>query len=405
MSVTVTVTYTGTNGNALRFAQEMQSSGMVSAIRAEEGNEGYSYFTSMDDPETVMLLAQWKDDAAVQAHRQTPMAAEIALLKTKYALTTTARWLPGAPKRRRLALSEREEYLPVSGIPTGAATDSITPGCLVLEGGGFRGLYTSGALDALMVHGINLQTVIGVSAGALNGANYVSGQIGRSARANLGYRHDHNYIGVRAARKSHALIRLDFLLHDFNAIEPMDMERLASPDRRFVAVVTDCNSGKTLYKERTNTADILTAIKASASLPLVTPSVAVDGVPCLDGGCSNKIPYTWALDEGYSKIVVIKTRGRGFRKEIKEKALINRMYRKNPALVESLNAVDALYNRQCDALEELEKSGRMFVLTPSEHVAVSRIEGNLEKLTHLYWLGYRDMEAALPELKAYLGIL
>lgn len=405
MSVTVTVTYTGTNGNARRFAEEMQSSGMVSAIRAEEGNEGYGYYASLDDPETVILLARWKDSEAVQLHKMTAMAAEIALLKTQYALTTSAQWMPEEPRKRRIPLGDKPEYLSVSGIPTGTATDVITPGCLVLEGGGFRGLYTSGALDALMVHGINLQTVLGVSAGALNGANYVSGQIGRSARANLGYRHDKNYIGVRAARKSHALIRLDFLLRDFNAIEPFDMERFCSPDRRFVAEVTDCETGKPLFKERTNTSDILTAMKASASLPVVTPAVEVDGVPCLDGGCANKIPYTWALDEGYSKIVVIKTRSKGYRKEIKENPLVNRMYRKNPQFLESMSAVEALYNLQCDALEELEKSGRLFVLTPSEPVAVGRIEGNLEKLTHLYWLGYRDMEARLSDLKAYLGIL
>lgn len=404
MSVTVTVFYTGTNGNALRFADEMRSSGMAAAIRAEEGNEGYCYFSSLDDPQTVMLLARWRDKEAVEAHARTPMAAEIRRLKDRYALRIKTQWLPEEGRSRyRLPIApDKPEYLAVSGIPTGSASDTVTEGCLVLEGGGFRGLYTTGALDALMVHGVNLQTVIGVSAGALNGMNYVSGQIGRSARANLGYRHDRNYIGVSATRKSHALIRLDFLLRDFNAIEALDMERFRSHRRRYVAVATDCLTGQPRYFDR-DECSILDAVKASASLPIITPMVEVDGVPCLDGGCSCKIPYQWALDQGFEKIVTIKTQAKGYRKEHKDNPLVSRMYRKNPELLEAMAQVDDLYNRQCDELEALEASGRMFVLTPSEPIEVGRMEGNVEKLAHLYWLGYRDMEARLPELMAYLG--
>lgn len=123
----------------------------------------------------------------------------------------------------------QEIYSKLGSIPTGYAPDRIVEGCLVLEGGAFRGMYTQGALDAWMQRGLNFQCTLGVSAGALAGVSYVSGQIGRSARANLGHRHDKAYIGTDALRKSKSLIRLDFLLNDYNAIEPLDETRFHDP--------------------------------------------------------------------------------------------------------------------------------------------------------------------------------
>ena len=204
-------------------------------------------------------------------------------------------------------------YSKLGSIPTGLAQAGLIEGCLVLEGGAFRGMYTQGALDAWMQRGVNFSCTLGVSAGALGGVSYVSGQIGRSARANLGHRHDKAYIGTRALRKSKSLIRLDFLLSDYNEIEPLDTQRFNDPRRRFLAEATDCRTGESVFWER-GQCDIFAAVKASASMPFVTPMVDVNGVPCLDGGCSCGIPFDWALGQGYDKIVVIRTRHRSYRK-------------------------------------------------------------------------------------------
>lgn len=294
--------------------------------------------------------------------------------------------------------------LNLESLPTGLAPDTVTPGCMVLEGGGFRGLYTSGALDCLMEHGINLSCVLGVSAGALNGVNYVSGQIGRSARANLGFRHDKNYIGMPALRKSRSLIRLDFLIYDLEELLPLDKARFADPRRRFVAVTADIETGQAEYMDRDTCPDIMQAVKASATLPGVGPAVEVGGRFYLDGGCVTKLPYAWAVEQGFEKIVMIKTQAPDYRKKIKQKPVVERLFRKNPEFLESLRNVDTLYNRQCDELAELAEKGRIFLLQPEEPVDISRIEGNIEKLTCLYWRGYRETEKRLPELKAYLGI-
>lgn len=119
-------------------------------------------------------------------------------------------------------------------LPKGLASEQLTEGCVVLEGGAFRGLYTSGVLDALMEAGINLSCTVGVSAGALNGMNYVSGQIGRSGRLNLTYRHDSRYVGLKAIRKNRGVIGFDFILKNVNKEDPLNEERFFRPDRRFI---------------------------------------------------------------------------------------------------------------------------------------------------------------------------
>ena len=98
MSLTVNIYYTGTNGNARKFAEEMTSSGLVEAIRAEEGNEKYAYYFPAEDPETVLLIDRWRDQAALDIHHKTPMMAQIAALRKKYNLKMRVERYVDAPK-------------------------------------------------------------------------------------------------------------------------------------------------------------------------------------------------------------------------------------------------------------------------------------------------------------------
>ena len=296
----------------------------------------------------------------------------------------------------------RKPYSRINDIRSGTASDVITKGCLVLEGGAFRGLYSQGAMDALMENDINFECIIGVSAGALGGMNYASGQIGRSARVNLGYRFDSDYIGLKSLLHAHSPIRLDFCLYDYQEIEPFDKERFYSPDRRFVAVATNCKTGEAEFFEKGKCRDIFRAVKASASMPYISQMVNVDGKQCLDGGCSCKIPYKWAMDEGYQKIVVIRTREKDFRKEVKEHHSVLDPYRKFPEFYKKLISSDEEYNKTCIEMEELEKEGKLFVLYPSTKVTVSRVDKDIEKLGALYWQGYNDCLDRMDELKKYL---
>ena len=328
----------------------------------------------------------------------------------------------------------------LADIPRGQAPEGLVAGCLVVEGGAFRGLHTQGFLDVMMENGLNLSCVIGVSAGALAGANYVSGQIGRSARVNLGYRHDSRYIGARSLLHSHSILDVGFLTEDRGVLEPLDRARFDRPEQRYVAVATNCETGEAVYFEKGKCSDILLAVRASATMPFLSPVVMIDGVPYLDGGCSCPIPYEWALDQGFEKIVVLRTRDAAFRSVARlrrradalaeglarrrfpgsdrvyraypafaeglvrrEETAVNRIYRNYPALAEAYMASYNRYNEQCDRLEALHAQGRLLHLCPSRPIQVGIIEGDVGKLRDLYFQGREDGETFLPTLRAYLG--
>ena len=144
-------------------------------------------------------------------------------------------------------------------------------------------------------------------------------------------------------------------------------------------------------------------VRASATMPFISPAVMLDGVPHLDGGCACKIPYEWAIDQGFEKIVVIKTREVAFRKPAEVNKAALRAYQKHPAFAERLANSNLDYNRQCDEIERLHAEGRILRIAPSVPVTVSRLESDMEKLGDLYWLGCADCLDALDELRLYLG--
>lgn len=295
----------------------------------------------------------------------------------------------------------------IDSVKLSSAPDTIVPGCMVLEGGSFRGCYTSGVLDVLMENGINLQTTIGTSAGALNGYNYVAGEIGRAAKINLGYRHDRRYMGPRTLARNRGVVGFDFLLNEVEEEIPFNRERFEDPNRRFLVTVTNCETGQVRYCEKGITPDFQKAVQASASMPFVSDMVEVDGVPCLDGGCAVKIPYRWALDNGFEKILVVRTRPREYRRPQETKAfteLTERIYRNYPHLVTLLDNQSEQYNGACRELEQLQEQGKLLMLCPSGSISVSAIEGDMERLGALYLLGRADAKLMLPQIRAYFGL-
>ena len=298
-------------------------------------------------------------------------------------------------------------YSRLSELPRGRAEGPVTPGCLVLEGGALRGTYSVGVMDALMEAGINLQATVGVSAGALNGISYVSGQIGRSARSPLTYRHDQRYFGLRAFFRNKSPFGFDFMFGELTyKLDPLDIARFMDPARRFVCVATNCRTGQPEFFEKGDSLEeIFLATRASSTMPYISEMVDIKGQPYLDGGCSLKIPHRWALEQGYEKIVVIKTYPDGFRRDEKRGSLMASMVygRRWPQLAAALARSNADYNRACDELDQLAASGRAFVIAPSTNMHIGRMEKDLEKLGSWYWLGYKDGKARLGELEKYLA--
>lgn len=298
-----------------------------------------------------------------------------------------------------------EVYEKVDELPQGQADlRYLQHGCMVLEGGAWRGIYTQGVLDALMENDINLDCTIGVSAGAMSGLAYVSGQIGFSGRMNLTYRNDQNYCGIGALKKDHGITGFTYAfteLFDKGGFARQDF--LNSP-RRFVAVATDIETGKPVFFEKGKCPDIFKAVQASATVPYVSEPVEMEGRKYLDGGLGVKVPYEWALKEGYEKIVVIRTRDRDYRKPVKKPSGINHMYRKEPQAMEDLIEEAPRYNISLDRLDMLEKKKRLYVIAPSKPITIRRFEDDMNKLGDLYWQGYEDGKNEIRGLKAYLGI-
>lgn len=278
---------------------------------------------------------------------------------------------------------------------------------LVLEGGAMRSLFTSGVLDILMENDLEFAYVIGVSAGALTGVNYISHDVGRTARINIGFADDSRFVGMGNLLKKRSLFNFDFLFGRLNQqIIPMDFERFYHSPQRFVAVSTDCATGNPIYHELGKTEDMMAAVRASSSMPYLAPMVHVDGMDCLDGGVSDAIPVERALEEGYGKTVLVLTRDATFRASETGSLrgfAIEKTYRAYPEFAHKLRTMSARYNQTLDRIAALEQEGRVFVIRPAAPVTVGRAERNPEKLQALYNEGRRVAESRLGALRDYLG--
>ena len=182
---------------------------------------------------------------------------------------------------------------------------------------------------------------------------------------------------------------------------PLDKKRFRRPERVFAVGLTNMQTGQICYLEK-GKCNMSAAIRASATVPFVSRPVVIGGVPYLDGGCSEKIPFSWAMQRGEKKIVVVKTRERAFRRKEEPDKLSGIVYRGYPKFVEAYQSANRRFNELNDRLEAMEKDGEVFVIAPSKPVEVTRFESDVEKLGELYWLGYHDMEAHLEDLRSYL---
>lgn len=278
---------------------------------------------------------------------------------------------------------------------------------LVSEGGAFRGLYAGGVMDSLLKNRLYFETTVGVSAGALCGANYVSRQYRRTLTLNRIYRKDPRYVGKDAIKNSSALIDVGFIFSEEVSKKcPLDEAQLYGGGQEFYMVATDCKTGRPAYFSHREV-DIRDGLRATTSLPFMAPVVPIGDSVYLDGGLSDYNPALWAL-ERYDKVVVICSRPLSYVKDPVsrgERIASSVKYREYPNLINAIFHQDDLYNRTRRVLRQLEAEGRIFVLQPSDPaLSISRLEGNLERMTAWYLLGERDTDTRIAELKAYLGV-
>lgn len=291
----------------------------------------------------------------------------------------------------------------------GRCDEIVINAALVLEGGSLRCLYTAGVLDFFMEQGIEFSCVIGVSAGALTAANYITNQIRRTAKINIMHSGDSDYYGFKQLFLKKSAFNFDYLFNSpINQLYPYDMDKFANNNQKFFIATTDCMTGQIKYfKAGKNYNEMTEFLRASGSLPLLSPMVQIRGGYYLDGGIVAPIGIEKAFEENYEKVVVVLTRNASFVKEPKSlpiQVLYAFCYGKYPALMSALKEMPETYNNIRKKVNEMEKENKIFLIQPQSVPKMGSVEKDVRKLVQLYLQGLDDAEKSMKDMKIYLGL-
>lgn len=276
---------------------------------------------------------------------------------------------------------------------------------LILEGGAMRGMFTAGVLDVLMENNIEFDSVVGVSAGATFGCNYKSKQIGRTIRYNKRFCRDKRYCSLKSLLTTGDLYGAKFCYHTLpDELDIFDRKTFMENPVEFYVVCTDVSTGKPVYKkiEKCDYND-LEWMRGSASMPLASRIVEVDGYKLLDGGISDSIPISFFEEKGYEKNVLILTQPIDFTKQKNPLTFLMKIFlRKYPMVVKAMEERHTSYNKTLEYIRKKEEKGTLFVIRPNEKIAAKRIEHDPDKLDKAYQQGRNKANEVLNDLKRYL---
>ena len=277
---------------------------------------------------------------------------------------------------------------------------------LIMEGGAMRGMFTAGVIDVMMEHGIVLDGAIGVSAGAAFGCNYKSGQIGRVIRYNTRFAPDKRYGGFRVLLKTGDYYSKEFCYDEVpNKYDPFDYDAFQKNPMEFYVVCTDVDTGKAEYHKYEGRHDHgLEWIRASASMPLVSRMVEIDGRKFLDGAMADSIPVRFFESIGYDRNVVILTQPLGFQKK-KDRLLplMKLWYRKYPRLLEAIMTRDRQYNESLQYICRREAEGKLLVIRPPQKLPIERTEKDPAVLRQVYEMGRKEAEANITKIRDFFS--
>lgn len=276
---------------------------------------------------------------------------------------------------------------------------------LVLEGGALRGLFTAGILDVLMENGVRFDGLVGVSAGAAFGCNYKSGQPGRVIRYNKRFAHEWRFCSWRSWLKTGDLYGGRFCYHTMP--EELDVFDTATFDQNpmeFYAVCTDVETGRAVYQKLSRCSyDTYEYIRASASMPMVSRIVEVEGRKLLDGGVADSIPLRFFQEQGYERNLVILTQPADYQKRHNRLMPLMRLaLRGYPQMIHALDTRHQMYNEQLQYVMEEEKKGNTFVIRPPEKIMIGYVSHDEEEMQGVYQIGRRVGEKRLREIVEFL---
>lgn len=278
--------------------------------------------------------------------------------------------------------------------------------CFVLEGGALRGIYTSAVMDYLYEKKVPMDSVIGVSAGALFGVNYLADQPGRVLRYNLKYCHDKRYISIRSLILTGNLINKNFAYYKVcKELDPFDEETFEKNNKDFYLVKTNVETGEPEYVKITKPLEQMEELRATSAMPFFSRIIKIDGKKYLDGAVGDSIPVKKAMEMGYDRIVVILTQPYDFKKsEMADKYIkkAKRKYKKYPKFLDKFLNRPKDYNKLLEDIKKLEKEKKIFVIRPSESVEIDPIKKTEDDLNRIYNVGKKDAKACYKDLIKYL---
>jgi len=268
-----------------------------------------------------------------------------------------------------------------------------------------RGLFTAGVLDVFMEHGLAFDGLVGVSAGACFGCNYKSRQAGRVIRYNKRFARDPRYCSWWSLLSTGDIFGGDFCYRELPCeLDPFDSAAFAANPMEFHVSVTDCSTGKAAYRRLDVADDAAFAwIRASASMPLVSQAVVLDGHRYLDGGLSDGIPLRYFEGQGFARNIVITTRPRGYRKRFSKRLLLLRpLLWRMPAIYRALATRHVWYNATLDYIDSRVKDGAALLIAPKEPLPIARLCHEPERMQCVYEIGRAAGESRLEDVRTFL---
>jgi len=287
-----------------------------------------------------------------------------------------------------------------SSCPCSRCGGTYMPG-IILEGGSLRGIFSAGAMDALLEEDIMFPYCIGVSAGISNAVSYLSRQPGRNLDVLLKYRNDNRYISRRNYLRCRSLFGLDFVFDEIpNRLVPFDWDTFRKYEGRVYAGVTNARTGEAEYLDCREMDSKCRILRATCALPLAFPAIELNGQEYFDGGLADSIPIRKAIADGNEANLVVLTQPAGFRKEYSaEYDVFIRFFRqKYPKMVDVLKTRHIRYNDALDICSQLEAEGKAVILRPE--YKMDGMEKDLDRIRANYRHGYEMARARMDQIKA-----
>lgn len=280
---------------------------------------------------------------------------------------------------------------------------------LILEGGGMRGVYTAGVLDAFIDEGVEIPYVIGVSSGATIGSSYLTKQKGRSKKIYIKWSQDKRFIGFKNMIKERSYFGMNFLFEVLpEELEPFDYEKFSQDESVFISCVSNCDTGEAEYLKHEEYCPkyyMSKVIRACNSLPIISQPVKLNNYRYLDGVLTDPLPLKKSIEDGNTHHIVVLTKKEGVEKKVSwtDKFLKNITKAKYPILGRRIEKTMDDYIECLEIIDELEKKGEVFVFRPGSYRLDNRYDRNPKALEDVYEDGYNDAMQQMKQMKQWMS--